>query len=162
MIFTRRGFLSTLACMAAISSWRKGRSELPPRGAHDTSPFPATASAAKEFSNVAKTDAGLDTWQRLPRVPVVRSQFPQFGKERQLEWFNALRIKCCIQEGRGFGFIYEGGSEPGTWRNVLPVLLFTVPAHSGSPDLRREPVYLLAHCLKRNAVRTFRLDRIAA
>lgn len=162
MISTRRGFLSTLAGLAAASPWRTGRSESPTLGAHDTSSPAATASATPEFLDLAETEEWLEAWQCLPRVPLVREQFPQFGKDRQVEWFNASRITCRIHEGREFGFIYEGGSEPGTWRNVLPVLLFTVPAHPESPDLTREPVYLLAHCLKRNAVRTFRLDRIAA
>lgn len=162
MISTRRGFLSTLAGLAAASPWRAGRRESPPLGAHDTSPPTATATASPEFLDLAETEAWLDAWQGLPRVPLVREQFPQFGKDRQVEWFHASLITCRIREGRSFDFLYQGGSEPGTWRNVLPVLLFTVPAQSESPDLTREPVYLLAHCLKRNAVRTFRLDRIAA
>lgn len=162
MISTRRGFLSTLAGMAAVSPWRTGWSETPSSGAHDNPPSAATASALLEFANSEEAGTWLDAWNRLPRVPLLREQFPQLGKDRQVEWFNASLITCRIQEGREFGFTYESGSEPGTWRNVLPVLLFTVPANPEAPDLSRKPVYLLAHCLKRQAVRTFRLDRIAA
>jgi hypothetical protein len=163
MISTRRSFLTTITGatgMAAAWPWRKGSGDAPPRSAHDNALSTATATCPPASPDFPESDYGLDTWQRLPRVPLVRNQIPELGQNRAAEWFHASLITCRIREGRPFDFFYLGGSEPGEGRTVHPVLLFTVPTHPGPPDLTRDPVYLLAHCLKRNAVRTFRLDRL--
>ncbi len=163
MITTRREFITTLTGVTAAWPWRIGRSEAPPRSAHDVVPSAATATTdrAASCSACQETEGWLDAWQRLPRIPLVRDQIPQLGGNRSSEWHRATLIACRIREALDYDFTYLAGTEPGTRRKVLPVLLFSAPTIPGPPDLTREPVYLLAHCLKRQAVRTFRLDRIA-
>lgn len=151
---TRRGFLTTFAGLAAISPWRPGWSEPPPRGAHDTSPSAATASPESPPDRPG-------SWLSLPRLPLMRQHLKSLGETRATDCFVAALAMERIRTGKALGFFYQGGSEPGSFRVVLPVLLFTVPIHAGAPDLKREPVYLLAHCRTRQAARTFRLDRIS-
>ena len=114
-----------------------------------------------EPSDPRRDDDWLDAWLQLPRLPLTREQIPLLGQDRLVEWYNASYISARMRNGRSVDFIYNGGSEPGTMRNVQPVFLFTVPEDLTEPDMKREPVYLLAHCLKRQAARTFRLDRIS-
>lgn len=163
MISTRRSFLTTITGatgMVAAWPWRKGSGETPPRSTHDNASSSATATCPPASAEFQETADWLNAWQRLPRVPLVRDQIPGLGEKRSAEWFHAALISYRIREGRPFDFFYQGGSEPGAWRSVHPVLLFTAPTQPGPPDLTREPLYLLAHCLKRHAVRTFRLDRL--
>lgn len=95
----------------------------------------------------------------MPRLPVVSADLPQIGdpQERAL----AALILQHIRSGSAYDFYYFGGSEPGKFRRVLPVLVFTtalddLPCGAGDPN----PLYLLAWCQYRDAPRTFRLDRI--
>jgi hypothetical protein len=166
MISTRRSFLTSITGVTAAWPWRTGRSEAPSQSAHNTAPSTATAETPPrpEFTHPEIDlwlEPWLDSWQSLPRVPLVRDQIPLLGTARSAEWHRAIIITSRIREARDYDFIYHGGSQPATRRNVLPVLLFTTPPTSNPPDLTREPIYLLAHCLKRKAVRTFRLDRIS-
>ncbi len=156
MISTRRGFLTTLAGLATVSPWRAGWKETSPPDAHDTPPSPATASAAGHHED----QPWPDTWLLRPRLPLARSHLPQLGKSRESEWFTAALLMERLRNGRPIHFLYQGGSTPGESRNVLPVLIFTVPTDLENPDHTQEPLYLLAHCLTRQAARTFRLDRI--
>ncbi len=91
----------------------------------------------------------------------MRDQLPLLGQNRQNEWFLSSLALSRIASGKPIAFTYQGGSEPGTFREVLPMFLYAVPSNLTDPDLAREPLYLLAHCLHRKAPRTFRLDRIA-
>ena len=161
---TRRGFLSALTGMVAIPPWRLGWSELPPRVAHDTSPSTATVPgnpASDPGHPVGSDTLWLESWLRMPRLPMMREQLPQLGPDRQIEWFLASLSLSRISSGESIDFFYQGGSEPGAFRQVLPMFLFTVPTDPANPDYARQPVYLLAHCLTRKAARTFRLDRIS-
>jgi hypothetical protein len=110
---------------------------------------------------LSANEAWLDAWLRLPRLPLMRDQLRPLGKERAVEWFIASLALERIRNGELLAFFYRGGSEPGAFRKVIPVFLFTVPSDLANPDYSREPVYLLAHCLSRKAARTFRLDRIS-
>lgn len=127
---------------------------------HADSPYPATTSP--RFSAATADPSWLEAWLRLPRVPLGRAPFPQLGTNRLHAWQTATLISQHIELGSQLGLIYEGGSEPHAWRNVLPVHLFTVPTHGDQPNLTNDPIYLLAYCLKRRAARIFRLDRITS
>lgn len=159
---TRRGFLASLAGMAAVSPWRLGWSVPSPGGAHDRAPAAATASSRSKIQDHTTNDEHwIDAWLSRPRLPLARKHLKSLGETRAVEWFVAALALERIRTGKPLGFFYQGGSEPGAGRNVLPVLLFTVPSNLENPDLTREPVYLLTHCLKRNAARSFRLDRMS-
>jgi predicted DNA-binding transcriptional regulator YafY len=100
----------------------------------------------------------LTKWLKMPMQPIhfaaeIPPQAPSI----------TLPIFAAIHDRKGeIQFTYQGGSEPGQRRHVLPILLFqkiTSQADSELPNL--SPIYLLAHCLNRKASRTFRLDRIS-
>ena len=76
----------------------------------------------------------------------------------------AAQILQRMRSGTPFTFQYLGGSEPGTRRQVLPVMLFTTDDDTNPASCQPElgPIYLLAWCQSRNAPRTFRLDRMSA
>jgi hypothetical protein len=109
---------------------------------------------------LSANEAWLDAWLQLPRLPFMSNHLPLLVEGRIIEWFIASLLMEHIRKGEPFVIFYRGGSEPGAYRKVLPVFLFTVPADPAAPLDAREPVYLLAHCLTRKAARTFRLDRI--
>ena len=194
MTTTRRSFISSILGLAVISPWRPGWSSPPSKSAHDTAPAAVTVSpvnepvdwASQQSSRPALSDAPwLDSWNRLPRHPVLQDDLQWFEEwthnernheltrphgpvllstfDRRLEEIRtAFRIHQAITSGRPTTFIYQGGSQPGTRRKVIPVMLFTTPPkaqhHDSSPEM--EPLYLLAHCLIRHATRTFRINRI--
>lgn len=91
----------------------------------------------------------------------MREHLPLLGPDRAVEWFLASLSLSHIRSCKSIAFFYQGGSEPGVFRRVLPMFLFTVPADLANPDFSRECVYLLAHCPKSQAARIFRLDRIS-
>lgn len=79
-------------------------------------------------------------WFTLPRLPV-----------RSAESALARSINNAIARGTVVRFRYHSGSAPGTIRKVIPSLLFRLDGYAH--------LYLTAHCSKRQAHRTFRLDR---
>lgn len=98
-------------------------------------------------------------WQRLPMQPIptvedIPKNVTPF--EREI----ATSLLSVMREGvADFHFTYQGGSEPGTTRQVQPILLFQ--KFEFAYDLpERFHLYLLAFCQSRQAARTFRLDRI--
>ena len=108
---------------------------------------------------VSETDPEwLTDWLRLPRRPLLREDLQQIPVpgQRQL----AAQILRRMRSGTPFPFLYFGGSDPGTRRQVLPVMLFTTAADTAPCQSELGPVYLLAWCQSRNAPRTFRLDRM--
>ena len=163
----------------------------PPPSAHDTLPsaatvsilacrntgFPSTVTRTPEESVTISANHApsrkqpppelrsippwLDRWLRLPRLPLMRNHLLQLGMAHNAECFTAALLAERIRTGKPAAFTYNGGSSPGETRTVIPVFLFSVPENVDHPDLTREPVYLLAHCLTRHATRTFRLDRIS-
>lgn len=98
----------------------------------------------------------LAEWLRLPLRPILDPGILPPADQK-----TAGLLLGLIPLGQSFGFTYHGGSDPGTRRSVLPVLLF----QKFDPELpvtepRESPAYLLAFCQTRNAPRIFRLDRI--
>jgi hypothetical protein len=103
----------------------------------------------------------LQAWLRLPMRPVLGEGDLDADLDHR-SWETALGILTCLGRGETLRFRYCGGSEPGSPRAVLPVLLFRKfdPDLADSDAANRGPLYLLAHCQTRSAARTFRLDRI--
>ena len=103
----------------------------------------------------------LTEWLRLPRLTLLPDDLPQIPAPDQREL--AAQILGRMQSGTPFPFRYFGGSQPGTRRQVLPVMLFTTAADdNASWEFDLGPIYLLAWCQARDAPRTFRLDRMRA
>jgi len=109
-------------------------------------------------------EAWLEHWQRLPMRPLVGRGDLEDGGDPRVRSL-ALTILGRLGGGEPLAFRYFGGSESGAVRAALPVMLF----RKFDPDLAEcgsgagqapGPVYLLAHCLKREAPRTFRLERM--
>jgi len=110
----------------------------------------------------------LREWKKIPRLELAPEDLTDHGDPHQQAL--AADIFPCIQNGMPFTFCYQGGSEPGVVRQVLPVQIFILdyfsyyyqrcddPVEIPDPDI--VPIYLLAWCLTRNAPRTFRLDRM--
>lgn len=86
-------------------------------------------------------DGAWDWWRDLPRTPIARSDDP-------------LTDSLCraAAHRRHVAILYDGGPEPGSPRRIAPLGVFEVEGYRG--------VYVLAFCTKRQAERTFRLDRI--
>jgi hypothetical protein len=123
------------------------------------SAFPPTESVPFPSSNDTPDPEWLLDWLRLPRLPVISADLPQIADPQQRAL--AALILQRIRSGSPFDFHYFGGSEPGKFRSVLPVLVFTtalddLPCGAAVPN----PLYLLAWCQSRAAPRTFRLDRM--
>ena len=101
--------------------------------------------------------SGLEAWLRLPMQPLLAAaDVPPACREASAWVFEGMSV------GAALSFIYEGGSEPGTRRSAIPVLLF----QKIDPDFPEQapfdkPVYLFAVCETRNAPRIFRLDRMS-
>lgn len=99
----------------------------------------------------------LESWLRLPMQPLLAvADVPPACREASAWVFEGMSV------GTALSFIYEGGSEPGTRRSAIPVLLF----QKIDPDFPErasfdKPVYLFALCQTRNAPRIFRLDRMS-
>jgi len=123
----------------------------------DLGPFPG---------EVPPQNPWLERWLRIPMHPIVSSLDLEDCREihdRDL----GLEILARRDGAEPLVFRYDGGSNPGAIRSVHPVLLFRKFDHDLSVgakemDSTGSPVYLLAHCLKRKAPRTFRLDRMKA
>lgn len=82
-------------------------------------------------------------WKKLPRKLILKSDDP------------LLQSLCqATRQKRRLTILYSGGSEPELPRAIVPLGVFTVEGHSG--------VYVHAYCLRREAERTFRADRIVA
>jgi hypothetical protein len=109
--------------------------------------------------------AWLENWLRLPMQPILSAGDLGVGVHPPIRDV-ATSILSCPKGGKPLRFRYRGGTDPGSPRSVLPVLLFRKidPAApvSDSDDGAKPlaPLYLLAHCLTRGEARTFRLDRI--
>ena len=102
----------------------------------------------------------LTEWMRLPRLTLLPDDLPHIPDLDQREL--AAQILRRMHSGTPFPFRYFGGSDPGTRRQVLPVMLFTTTADEDTASWEFElgPIYLLAWCQARDAPRTFRLDRM--
>ena len=101
----------------------------------------------------------LTEWMRQPRLNLLPGDLPSIPDPDQREV--ATQILRRMQSGTPFPFRYFGGSQPGTRRQVLPVMLFTTDDEdAASLEFELGPIYLLAWCQSRNAPRTFRLDRM--
>ena len=83
----------------------------------------------------------LAQWQAALRIPLVHTDDPT-------ERF----FLCAMRLNQPVTFTYLGGSQPGTIRDVHPVLLFRVDGYRSA--------YVTAYCHTRQEIRTFRLDRI--
>ncbi len=83
----------------------------------------------------------LAAWQRAPREPLFYSDEPHL-------W----RVLAACWQQEPLTFDYWGGTEPGARRTVVPRSVFTVPGYGG--------IWCEAWCTRRNALRTFRLDRM--
>jgi len=107
-------------------------------------------------ANHPSPPSGLEAWLRLPMQPLLAAaDAPPACREASAWVFEGLSA------GAALSFIYEGGSEPGTRRSALPVLLFQkIDPYFPEEKPADKPVYLLAFCQARNAPRIFRLDRI--
>ncbi|MBN8459848.1 MAG: hypothetical protein J0M04_18615 [Verrucomicrobia bacterium] len=110
----------------------------------------------------------LREWHRIPRLEIREDDLPHHNDRQQREL--AATILRHIRGGAPFAFRYQGGSDPGIIRRVLPTSLFCPDYFShyayvtddptGVPDLADTPIYFLGWCQDRNAPRTFRLDRV--
>lgn len=101
--------------------------------------------------------SSLDAWLRLPMQPLLAAaDVPPACRDASAWVFESLSV------GAALSFIYEGGSEPGTRRRAIPVLLFQkIDPDFPEQALFDKPVYLFAFCQTRNAPRIFRLDRMS-
>ena len=155
----RRTFIEILSgLLVARPEWPLGNPPAPlPPMSHPPGIEPSIAPRVSETA-----PEWLTEWLRLPRLDLLREDLPQIPDPDQREL--ATEILRRMQSGTPFPFRYFGGSDPGTRRQVLPVMLFTTVADTAAdtascqPELG--PVYLLAWCQSRSAPRTFRLDRM--
>jgi len=88
-------------------------------------------------------DGDWDWWRNLPRTALTSSDDP----------FAAAMIRAAAAR-RDLWIVYQGGSNPGESRKVTPLGVFTVEGYAG--------IYVEAFCHKRDARRTFRVERIAS
>lgn len=109
--------------------------------------------------------AWLEDWLRLPMQPILSAGDLGVGVHPAIRNV-ATSILSRPKDGKLLRFRYRGGTDPGSPRSVLPVLLFRKidpagPARDSDDGAKPlTPLYLLAHCLTRGEARTFRLDRI--
>ena len=106
----------------------------------------------------------LEEWLRLPMQPLIRPADLADCRDERVRNL-AETILSHPAGGVPLVFHYDGGSDPGSLRSVLPVLLFRkfdpdLPASERTAEAASRPIYLLAHCQVRRAPRTFRLDRM--
>jgi hypothetical protein len=101
--------------------------------------------------------SGLEAWLRLPMQPLLAAaDVPPACRKTAAGIFEGL------SGGAALSFIYDGGSEPGTRRSAIPVLLFQkIDPDFPEQALFDKPVYLFAFCQTRNAPGIFRLDRMS-
>jgi predicted DNA-binding transcriptional regulator YafY len=105
--------------------------------------FGADVARAEPVLRDPPENADWDWWRDLPRTPIARSDDPLT---------NSL---CRAAVGRRqVSILYDGGLEPNSPRRIAPLGVFEVDGYRG--------VYVLAFCTKRQAERTFRLDRIVS
>ena len=88
-------------------------------------------------------DGDWDWWRTLPRTPLSDSDDP----------FAAAIIRAAAAR-RDLWIVYEGGGNPGESRKISPLGVFTVEGRAGT--------YAEAFCHKREARRTFRVERITS
>jgi hypothetical protein len=120
--------------------------------------FPAMTSPDDSACSDRRTyPSGLEAWLRLPMQPLLAvADVPPACREASAWVFEGLSV------GVALSFIYEGGSEPGTRRSAIPVLLFQkIDPDFPVQEAFDKPVYLFAFCQTRNAPRIFRLDRMS-
>ena len=127
-MINRRSFLGSLAalCGAGLAAFPFSQ----------ISPSPVTLQDPSE-------DGEWDWWRNLIRTPLTGSDDP----------FASEMIRAAAAR-RDLWIIYEGGSNPGETRKILPLGVFTVEGYTGT--------YAEAFCHKRAAHRTFRIERIAS
>ncbi len=119
--------------------------------------FPAiTSPVDSACANRPTPPSCLEAWLRLPMQPLLAvADVPPACREAAAWVFGSLSV------GAALSFIYEGGSEPGTRRSAIPVLLFQkIDPDFPEQDLFDKPVYLFAFRQTRNAPRIFRLNRM--
>jgi len=83
----------------------------------------------------------LAEWQEAERTPVQHSEEPEVWRMVAAMW---------LQEE--ISFYYWGGSEPGILRQIIPQTVFMVQGYTD--------VYVEGYCPLRDAMRTFRMDRM--
>jgi len=88
-------------------------------------------------------DGDWDWWRNQPRTPLTDSDDP----------FAAAIIRAAAAR-RELWIVYEGGGNPGESRKISPLGVFTVEGRAGT--------YAEAFCHKREARRTFRVERISS
>ena len=86
-------------------------------------------------------DPWLAEWQTALRIPLVHSEDPT-----ERFFLHAMSLNQPVT------FTYLGGTQPGTVRDVHPILLFRVDGYRSA--------YVTAYCHTRQEIRTFRLDRV--
>jgi hypothetical protein len=153
----RRPFLHFLAALLFGGAGRAATPARPPA-------FPALPPKVP-----ARTRTSLDEWLRLPMLPIIDEHGLIQVSEPERPTARRL-LGTLLSNERATDFHYLGGSEPGFWRRVLPILLFQKiePEEPPLPDAQYAPwdpndlipTYLLAWCTRRQSPRTFRLDRI--
>lgn len=125
---------------------------------------PSGTVAGAGIASASLPPSWLEAWQRLPMQPVISESDLATDLDHRCRK-TALGILPCLGQGETLRFRYFGGSEPGSTRAVLPVLLFRKLdpdlAHLADSDAASQgPLYLLAHCQTRSATRTFRVGRM--
>lgn len=84
----------------------------------------------------------LENWKKKPRTKV-----------ETVDTQNEKRLMEAIENGEVIKIWYDGGSNPGTVREIQPKELFRVSGYESS-------MYLNAFCYLRKEPRSFRLDKI--
>lgn len=105
--------------------------------------FGADVARAEPVLRDPPEDGGWDWWRNLLRTPIARSDDPLT---------NTLCRAAAAR--RQVTILYDGGSDPNSPRRIAPLGVFEVDGYRG--------VYVHAFCTKRQAERTFRLDRIVS
>ncbi len=149
----RRNFITAITSLfgpAAFGSLRAGRHDCPGR--------PGTSAESSPIGSSTKSEDedALAAWRRLPMQPIIAMADLDFNSS---DFPTAVWILIRLSNPEAFlEFFYNGGTEPGSRRRVLPAILY----HKiQDPALPHPPLYLLGWCTQRNAPRNFRVDRIS-
>ena len=128
----------------------------------DGLPDSADSAAFTESDDLPQSDdlpessGPLESWLRLPIQPVWHRPDLDILDAPDHPFHLILQ---AIRTNAAISILYHGGSSPGSPRVISPALVFTklrpTPANPATA-----PHYVLAWCHHRQALRTFRLDRI--
>lgn len=146
----RRQFIPVLSCLLSVP--------LPKAVPHDSLAIPDST-----IPDAPPTDpAALREWLQVPRGHVSAEDLPWHRDVHQRAL--AAEILRRMADGAPLSFRYDGGSDPGRQRQVLPVWLFQPDYQAyyldDQPEPDETPIYLHAWCCLRRAARIFRLDRM--